>query len=148
MAGKTGGENLTKTELLCVFIPAWKKTCTVENARADFRGTGIFPFNTNPIQREVFAPSLTTDNNSQPPQDTIARNSTDGVQQLQASVEPNAQLVQASVAHGDDDDVAVPPPSDRSTGVLNNKDDDDVAVPPSSDMPTGELNNKDGEALQ
>ena len=51
------------------------------------------------------------------PQDAVVSNNTDGVQPQPASAAANVQPAQATVAHVDDDDVAVPPSPDRPTGA-------------------------------
>ena len=71
---RSGGRQLAKMDFFHVFTPALENACTVENAQADLRGTGIFHFNPKAIQHEVFAPCLITDNDVQPLQDTVTLN--------------------------------------------------------------------------
>jgi hypothetical protein len=51
------GRVVTRHEVCGLFKIAHNKTCTITNAEAAFRGTGIYPYNPNAIPSEAYGPS-------------------------------------------------------------------------------------------
>ncbi|RXM99730.1 hypothetical protein EOD39_10855 [Acipenser ruthenus] len=57
----TGGKKLLKAVLFSIFKKAWERTATVEITQARFRGTGMYPLNSNAIDPQCFTLSMTTE---------------------------------------------------------------------------------------
>ena len=54
----SGAKKLAKTEFFQIFSPAWKRAVTVNQIKAGFRNTGIWPVNRTAIPDSKIGPSL------------------------------------------------------------------------------------------
>ena len=59
----SGAKKLAKTEFFQIFTPAWRKACTVNQIKAGFRNTGIWPVNRDAIPDSKIGPSLANSKN-------------------------------------------------------------------------------------
>ena len=59
----SGAKKLAKTEFFQIFSPAWKRAVTVNQIKAGFRNTGIWPVNRTAIPDSKIGPSLENSKN-------------------------------------------------------------------------------------
>ena len=57
----SGAKKLSKAEFFCVFSPAWVKAITVNQVKAGFRNTGVWPVDRKAISDSKIGPSLQED---------------------------------------------------------------------------------------